>query len=402
MKKLILIMLGIVFLTSCTTTTKILTKPKPEFSGINALLKEQETLKIFMIHGIGKTDINYADKFVEILKDNFNFESYKEKKQTVYDKPITMSPKVNGCSSCKFTATASITPYYLKNNNKKINLYSFYWEKMNLGFQEKLLKNIYEFDGGNLKDEMVIINRHIRNVFDTGLSDVVAYTNPQLKEEIRTATKNGICFMHSDTKTATIKDNSKTINKSNEVPANGDDTANLYSVDDVNKWCEKTSKAPPTDNYTFISISFGSQVLFDVLSTVYDKTSTKTMSKANIKFNTRAKKILEAKTTDKFYMLANQIPLTGATNLNFTLHMNKENKDKENKKLQIISFTAPNDFLSYPLTNLNTETVEFINIQIGNSTKWLGLFTLPIDGGHGIEYLDNTELVDYIMNGNTK
>ncbi len=398
----ILIITLFVFLTSCTTTTKILTKPEPEFNGINVVLKEQETLKIFMIHGIGKTDIDYADKFVEILEDNFNFESYKGEAQTVYDKLITTSAEVNGCSSCKFTATASITPYYLKNNNNKLNLYSFYWEKMNLGLQERLLKNIYEFDGGNLKDEMVIINRKIRDIFDTGLSDFVAYTNPQLKEEIRTATKNGICFMHNDTKTATNKDNSN-INKSNEMSAKGNGTPiNTSSVDDVNKWCDKPSKAPSKDNYAFISISLGSQILFDVLSTVYDdKASTKTIE-TNKKFNTRAKSILEAKTTDKFYMLANQIPLIDATNLNFIFHINKANKNKENKKLQIISFTAPNDFLSYPLTNLNTQTVEFINIQIGNSIKLLGLFTLPIDGGHGIEYLENPKLVDFIMNGNTK
>ena len=200
MKKLILIMLGLVFLSSCSTTpTKILT-PKPCFQGINKLLSNKKTLKIFMIHGMGDTKESYASKFVEKLREN-NFDLVSQSApKIIYKKTFTAKTKVTGVKNYDFTAWASIKTYsFINKKGKKLTLYSFYWNGINSGLTDAILKGVHVVDGHNLKKEWVLLKDFITlKVIDTGISDLVAYHNKELQTSIRESVKAGLCFMHQD------------------------------------------------------------------------------------------------------------------------------------------------------------------------------------------------------------
>ncbi|MCU7804722.1 MAG: hypothetical protein KZQ92_04765 [Candidatus Thiodiazotropha sp. (ex Lucinoma borealis)] len=204
-----------------------------------------------------------------------------------------------------------------------------------------------------------------------------------------------------------------------------------------------SAAADMDDNYDYsiISDSLGSRIVFDTLGCVLDLTdiddpqvnSACEYLNADTELTDDRLEGLKkmANNTTQVFMNANQLPLLALSNVRPPKEGEKENdwlnrfpcesggpglmmllkkRDLTHDPLQIVAFTDPNDVLSYHLTTKfknkcthldqnKLKTVEFINVRLPN-VKWtyFGLFANPVRA-HSTGFRSNDEAIDLLVNG---
>ena len=144
---------------------------------------------------------------------------------------------------------------------------------------------------------------------------------------------------------------------------------NKIQNDVLSGYLEMQDKNPNSNNI-IISFSLGSSIVVDFLNT-----SDNRLNRENI---------------DMIYFLSNQIPLINTSKEDNNIQLSDYLSKKENKsEIKIISFTDPNDLLSYPIDSKSIgENLKsnYVNITISIADK---TYYVPF-------YKEKTSVVNYM------
>ncbi|WP_434361000.1 hypothetical protein NF212_21600 [Parasalinivibrio latis] len=335
MKKLIV--LCCLVLTACSSPYSPIDDENLGSKPITGLYQPDSASSVFMIHGMCPHTKDWADDFVEDIAKKLALKQIKAESSPL---AFTVADDKNTNPERHYF----LKEYSLAREGYLLNIYSFNYAYFN---------NIRSL--GNLYDDFTKakINGSVKDQLVSGcLSDVTTYGGKR-GQDIRTTL--------------------------------------LDAIDYVEK---EDAKLPVKPNKFFVSESLGSKILRDVLVCDEIKSTDNAAGKA-------------LSNTQTVFMASNQLPLLNAVNScvsNPTATFADAIKQLSTTKrlrpsFHVVSFTDPNDLLSYDIDtdDYAEKGVSSVSIPVSNATTWFGLFAEPFKTHTG--YLENKDVLDIIACG---
>jgi len=258
-------------------------------------------------------------------------------------------------------------------------MFTYYWDADLAALQDP-------FFAEDLKERHAAINGALkRDVVDLGFGDAAAYLGPA-GSLVREGIEGAVCAMLRDA-------------ASSAQPAGACRLADLGAAE---------TNAIRGVEYSFISISIGSRMLYDVLSAPSPPT---TESPAALAAGEPTAVRALAKNTRNFFMLANQLPLLAlgevtvsdasraeagftsgdecAAPRNFFKAAACERRTRPGElssnlgQLEVVAFHDPDDLLGFrasgAMAKPDQNGVRFIEVSNRNTPVWLGMLAMPQD-----------------------
>lgn len=299
----------------------------PASSGLESLLQAQEneraggpsgrTLKVLMVHGIGKHLPGYSARLTEHLmrelKLDLRVEDYKEialHEPEIWDGPL---------------GNLRISRYMNKVRTRELLFYELTWSAI-----IEPERKIIEFDDSpEYAFRRTALNAELKKFFNSHVPDSLIFLG-EPHVPILSSVRQSFCWMtHGDW---------------NDYAPFTDTPCNLDSISRLQHLKE--------DDYAFITHSLGSRIAIDTVRFFGERALTKETEEF-IEFRSIfSKKVLP------IYMLANQLPLLELGRKRATVrgqiakYCRPDGELRDQRilgKLQIYAFSDPNDLLSYPI-----------------------------------------------------
>jgi hypothetical protein len=331
------------------------------FKGLNNIFLESEDIVIYHIHGMGNHTSSEKDivSFYNKIAEKLDFK--------ILSNDGFLLEKDN-----YYYGNISIFKYRNK-NSRQIKVISLSWSDITLP-KELDLSN----DSNPYKNRIAYINKGMKKFMNEGFGDAILYLNPIYKKTVHTSIQLGI-------EKACIEDE-KLCNPKNVI----------------------------------VSSSLGSKMLFDVLDENLEMKSTKykeffpkieqvfmTSNQIPLLNLVNTDLYLKNKDDDKYLKISNNtnnISVNTLSQINgnkvLTEIQDTVNKYNSNKRLSIITFSDPNDALSYylPLTDEPSEKIIFTNVTLSYANWWLlGVLANPMLAHGG--FMKSDLGIDVMING---
>lgn len=299
----------------------------PSSNGVDILLREQEkerrkgnserTLKILMVHGIGKHLPGYSGRFREHLMRELRLE-VREKN---YKEIVLRDPRVTDDR----LGALRISRYTNKERTRELLFYELTWSEIT-----DAEKTIIEFDDSTeYSFRRASINASLKQFLNSHVPDSLVFLGePQLP--ILSSVRQSLCWM--------------TRGDWNDYAGFADEPCDPYKKERVKHLQE--------DDFVVVTHSLGSRIIIDTLQYFGDQSATTDAPQlAGFDDTLRGMDF-------RVYMLANQLPLlemgqkraevrgqTGSYCQPGGAHFDQ----RFFRKLSIYAFSDPNDILSYPI-----------------------------------------------------
>lgn len=206
-----------------------------------------------------------------------------------------------------------------------------------------------------------------RDILDRGFVDAVAYVGP-IRDITRESIRTAVCLMLTHA-------------------ATGQPQLTLPNAGDC--LSHAPQEIPNSVEFSFITHSLGSRMLFDALSVDHERAGLVSASRSAAE---SASMSALADHTRVVYMAANQLPLLGIGRVTYARAAPDDDCDAltfiycrgpraaGQPPLQVVGFFDPDDLLGYRAdsgTAVEGEGVQFINIRHRNADQWLWTLTWP-------------------------
>ena len=323
MLRIILITTTILLLNGCSykptiTIDQNSSQEFKKFKGLNDIFSSaSQDVVVFYVHGMG-THTSDEDETINFF-DNVALEMGFSKEE----KHIKHNLKINN----KIVGDIALKTY--PGEKRDFVLVSLSWSK-STEYIEKLLHHASNPYG----DRIAPLNKEIKAMMNEGFADAVLYLNPHYKKVVHSVIEMGI---------------EKAYSLRPELKGN---------------------------HNVLVSSSLGSKMVFDIIKTNYHINK---VSAYNDFFNN----------LQQVFMTSNQIPLLDLFEGDYLKRKNKQVSStllqmdeilgftskqmkflRDNKKLPIITFSDPNDALSYYIYYTPLNKIDFINVTISHSKWW--------------------------------
>lgn len=363
---------------------------------------------VFNIHGMGCTRRDYNDGLVSSLRrygftqaltstpllaeiresipdDDANCDGVPDRERQRdlvgwFDIPLARSVNVRGegldcdpadtAPPCRYTTFGSLRVDRLTHGAEELFIYTHYWHDDFWALQRRYLTADIR------QGERALINGVLkRELMDRGFSDAVAYLGP-LGELARESIRTSVCVMlwHASSSPQVAA-----------VPASG------------NCLDRSPPMIPESVEFSFISHSLGSRMLFDALSAdpyqshLADGAETRSA-------NERIAVQRLADRTRVVYMAANQMPLLGLGSVRLSNAQRTadvcaaetfiycRSQGLDSPPLHVVGFYDPDDILGFRAdggmvraANAQAEAygLRFTNVRHRNATQWLWILSWP-------------------------
>ena len=342
---------------------------------------------VLVVHGMGKTSKTYADDIVGRIKEaGYTLEASQDWKPVPLAKRRTVTGEAFVCGPaetkppCVYDSFGSYRVDRFRAGERRVVMFTYYWDADLAALQDP-------FFAEDLKERHAAINGALkRDVVDLGFGDAAAYLGPA-GGLVREGIEGAVCAMLRDA-------------ASSAQPAGACRLADLGPAE---------TNAIRGVEYSFISISIGSRMLYDVLSAPSPPT-TETPAGLTAGGEPTAVRAL-AKNTRNFFMLANQLPLLAlgevtvsdasraaagftsgdecAAPRNFFKAAACERRTRPGEltsnlgQLEVVAFHDPDDLLGFrasgAMAKPDQNGVRFIEVSNRNTPVWLGMLAMPQD-----------------------
>jgi hypothetical protein len=360
-----LLVAGLLFMTSCSILSQ--KHVTGHFSGLDSALQlnanNHGVVRLMFVHGMGSPGVGYS----EVLSDKLA----KELSLKAQNDGIVTNDFVKGGFNYGRVRIKS----YHQNGKLKLRVYEVTWSPSVDGIKA----NRFSYDETFSKYRL-FVNRYAKSeLMNARLADPVLYTGTY-KEHMQYPVMRGI---------ATVLD------------------------DQFDQ---------QQDEFAIVAYSLGSRMAFDTL--VKMGNGEKILNEAPYQME-NANRLLDR--TGYIFMLANQLPLLGLGNIEspegklpmtglrglVDQRSNRTNRPEKpvsgnDPLLHVVSFSDPNDLLSYPLDEANvregianTESVIISNVRISIARiGWLFLLANPLQAHTGFD--QNDSIVQFLAHGSKK
>lgn len=338
---------------------------------------------VLVVHGMGKTSKHYADVIVDRIKEaGYTLEASQDWKAVPLAKRRTVTGEAFVCGPaetkppCVYDSFGSYRVDRFHAGERRVVVFTYYWDE-DLGAIQG------PFFAQDLDDPHAAINGALkRDVIDLGFGDAAAYLGPA-GGLVREGIEGAVCAMLRDAAGAA-------------QPAGACRLADLGPAE---------TNAIRGVEYSFITMSLGSRMLYDVLSA--PSPAENGLAAGGEPTAVRAL----AKNTRNFFMLANQLPLLAlgevtvndasraaagfaggdecAAPRNFFKAAACERRTRPGElssnlgQLEVVAFHDPDDLLGFrasgAMAKPDQNGVRFIEVSNRNTPVWLGLLAMPQD-----------------------
>lgn len=293
-----------------------------DYSGLDAELAPQQTLKVLMIHGVGTHFPGYSMRIQEHLSNNIGLNVLSRLSKNIYlrDPQNPQTPIGN----------LRITYWQNRDKTKNMLFYELTWSQITTPD-----KQIIAFDTTERYSKFrVPFNNMMKDFLDNTLPDPLVYvTDPQ--GLILKSSQQSLCWM--------LKSDWK------NIPDNRAEVCRISELEVIEK-LEKQKQA-------FITHSLGSKILMDALTAEAENIARIENEPATDAYHRQLIKNLREKELTIF-MLANQLPILQIGHPLPKVHNQigaycsphgSKYRQRIFKGINIVAFSDPNDILSYAI-----------------------------------------------------
>ncbi|WP_447979481.1 hypothetical protein [Candidatus Nitrospira bockiana] len=298
----------------------------PDFAGVSKHLSSGRPLKILVVHGVGLHEPSYADPWIHRMSDTIGL---REQACQAELNPIRHPDPVY--SGLRFGSLARCD--YRGRRGEPVSLYILTWSPLTAGLKEKYLG--YDWTDRQFVSDRSPTNAAIKeHLIDKALSDVMLYLGP-FRDQMQYPIQQALCMMMRE---HAVQDGACTLPES---------------------FLGETG----FDRFMIVTSSLGGLMVFQTVEALSTHTHALTSPPLRERFARAAEKF--AADTSTVFMLGNQLPLLRLGDVGepssgglppsvetfVTLRYEERRKVKAvvRESLQIVSFSDPNDLLSYPI-----------------------------------------------------
>jgi hypothetical protein len=289
-----------------------------QFSSKYSNSAKQPTLKVLMVHGIGKHLQGYSTQLAENLATALGLDVAEARfKEIEITSPVFPDQDIG---------TLRVHRYTNKTEKQELLFHELTWSPIT----EKEKEIIAYDDSGEHTFRRANINNMMKGFMNSHVSDPLIYLG-ESQEKIQLAVGQSFCWMLSRDWLA--------LDENTQEHCEVDDTSYLTETD---------------DDYVFITHSMGSRIVTDSLQRIVELIEDEFQTSSNEHLRATAK-VLQNKQIPVF-MLANQLPLLQLgrklpeVNNQFDSYCTNNGTDYDErffKELTVVAFSDPNDILSY-------------------------------------------------------
>jgi len=436
-QKIFIFLFLILSLTGCTTLpggAKVTNYEENKIQNIPGLLDDRKgDVHVFYIHGMGKTESDFAKPLLDQANRLFSLPTSPFPKELPPCKesgscwiiqlpnPLNLRGEALDCGNqekCTINTFGELRRFEFKESNRSVIFYAYFWDKAAAMLQEK-----YSYTDLDIKERDAWFNTFLKNsVVNYGFSDATLYTGT-FGYVMRQGLESALCVMLSDVLDIQV-DRSIACNLSKFSLSHGTDSEIFQT---------KSERL----NLSFVAKSLGSRYLFDTLLPLdqvnllqrkfNDDRFEETIAVLDSDVQNAIATINTKRTiighTNGVFLLANQLPLLGLSNITAYTKEEQEKRDyiycrfvlqqqselncrtplfintpinqsffdfaqtvkqynnAENNKLNIIAFRDPEDLLGYKagehLTDNAKNNLNIIEISHRNTPVIAFFFALP-------------------------
>lgn len=365
-----------------------------KFSGVQAFLNNQgetpftvadasrRTVKILMVHGIGRHIPGYSTRLSENLTGSLGLNVTAETVKEITLRPPKFLKEETGETSL---GKLRIQRFFNKERTRELLFYELTWSDI-----IKDEKALIEYDdSGTYAFKRASINRALKKFFNSHVPDPMIYLGSS-RERILLAVRQASCWMFRNDWT--------------ELP----EKATTACEVDANTMVRRIAD----DDYFFVTHSLGSRVMIDALQSIAaDFGGGKGKKLYPGLFSAVQKKNLTV------FMLANQLPLLqlGRPNPEVTRQFDRYCRlsgDKYDERMfsqvRVVAFSDPNDVLSYAIPPKFAEDhldsrlcpkIVNVSINVANVVELFGFgdFADPAEAHGGYDH--DERVIELIANG---
>ncbi len=285
----------------------------------NSKTNKQATLKVLMVHGIGKHLQGYSTRMAENLAKAMNLNVAEAKTiELQLESPEYPDQEIGKLRVRRFTT---------KEEDKEMLFYELTWSEITDSEKEILAYD----NSGEQSFRRANINNAMKVFMNSHVSDPLIYLG-ESQEKIQIAVGQSFCWM--------LSYDWPGLDAVNDTFCNVIDADYLTEAD---------------DDFAFITHSMGSRIVTDSLQRIVELIEDERIKNPlNENLNTALQHL--ANKTVPVYMLANQLPLLQLGRSlpevsnqydEYCKDGSRKNDERFLKELQVIAFSDPNDILSY-------------------------------------------------------
>ena len=240
---------------------------------------------VFVIHGMGDTAPTYSDDLLAAIAGRYRHAAGEAYAPVTIDPAFKVSSEAFACTSdappCRYDHFGELKVDRYEGNGRRIVVFTYFWNDDLWKIQEPFLHADLE------SDSAAALNNSLKhNTIDRGFGDAAAYLGPA-KQLVSAGVERAVCAMLRDAASGLANPPAPKPCAFSELTAA--DAQGFGKID-----------------YSFVSFSLGSRMLFDVLSPQTGTTGD-ALARSGLAARTRS-----------FFMLANQLPLLGLGDVTVT------------------------------------------------------------------------------------
>lgn len=355
-KKAVLVMLLLISagnFQSCMVHKLKVNQPSGEFNGIIKSFDTNNEVNLFITHGMGINELGFADGLVESIQTKLAFK--------------------NDTTTYFSNRTSFVKKIVLRKDSLKMNIYVHGWFP---AMQEKYILTFIDYDENRLET----MDNFKYQLMNQSIADVIMYQGG-LRTVIKNDIEGTLKQMVSDAPDANIICISESLGSKMLVETLNE---NLTEGEPwTTKWKENLRSVYMLSN----------QLPLLYLGDI--KTAQETENKLAVKSlanTTIMTEITKTALLNEIYMPLKKL----------ALQMNQNDK-----KIQLVAFSDPNDLLTYPIPEQieYTENFEVFNVSISVAKKgysWpFGKPKIVNPLNAHLEYKENSKIIDYLVLGHT-